>query len=169
MAKLAKGGFSRTAIEQMQFLIKQPRAEVWEEKKRGAEFPGHKNVKVAMERHLAMLRQNHTAGWLPCQHHNSKNLQTGWRRKGTDAPAPDWRRYQTPELMPPLPETPPTPTADNSRAQCFQIVNLPARYAYSQKSHPCFEFFTLYASVHDSQQDTDFDPDMLTDEGTSTG
>jgi len=30
-------------------------------------------------------------------------------------------------------------------------------------------FFTLDASAQDSQHNTDFDPDMLTDEGTSTG
>jgi len=35
MAKLGKGGFSHTAIEEMQFLIKKPRAEVREEKMRG--------------------------------------------------------------------------------------------------------------------------------------
>jgi len=50
-----------------------------------------------------------------------------------------------------------------------QIVNLPAGYAYSHTSPPCAEFVTLDASAQDSQHDTDFDPDMLTDEGTSTG
>jgi hypothetical protein len=41
MAKMAKGGFSRTAIEETQQLIKKPRAEVQEEKKRVVEVPGH--------------------------------------------------------------------------------------------------------------------------------
>jgi len=67
MAKMAKGGFSRTAIEEMQYMIKKPRADVREEKKRGVEFPRHNKVKPAMERHPAMLHQNHTAGYLPCQ------------------------------------------------------------------------------------------------------
>jgi len=66
MAILAKEGCSRAAIEDMQFLIQTPRAEVREEKKRVVEFPGHKNVNNAIERHPAMLRRNHTAGFIPC-------------------------------------------------------------------------------------------------------
>jgi len=42
IAKMAKEGFSLTAIEETKYLIKIPRAEVWEEKKRGVECPGHK-------------------------------------------------------------------------------------------------------------------------------
>jgi hypothetical protein len=41
MAKMAKGGFLPAAIKEMQQLIKKPSTEVWEEKKRGVEFPGH--------------------------------------------------------------------------------------------------------------------------------
>jgi hypothetical protein len=65
-AKMAKEGISRAAIEETQFLIKKPRAEVQEEKKRDVEFPGHKKVKAAIGRHPDMLRRNHTAGCLPC-------------------------------------------------------------------------------------------------------
>jgi len=46
MAKMAKGGFSRAAIEETQHLIKKPCAEVQEEKKRGVEFPVHRKVKL---------------------------------------------------------------------------------------------------------------------------
>ena len=49
MAKMAKGGFSRAAIEETQFLIEKPRVEVREEMKRGVGFPGDKNVQAAME------------------------------------------------------------------------------------------------------------------------
>jgi hypothetical protein len=42
MAKMGKEGFSRAAIEETKYLLKIPRAEVREEKKRGVEFPGHK-------------------------------------------------------------------------------------------------------------------------------
>ena len=42
MAKMAKSGFSCAAIEETQYLIKKPRAEVREGKKRGVEFPGHR-------------------------------------------------------------------------------------------------------------------------------
>ena len=49
MAKMAKGEFSRAAIEETHFLFKKPRAEVRERKKWGVGFPGHKNVKAGME------------------------------------------------------------------------------------------------------------------------
>jgi len=42
MAKMAKGGFSHAAIEKTQLLIMKPHAEVWEEKMRKDQFPGHK-------------------------------------------------------------------------------------------------------------------------------
>jgi len=63
----------------------------------------------------------------------------------------------------------PTLHGNNTGAQYSQIVNLPARYVYSHTSTPCAEFFTPDAYAQDSQHDTDFDPDMLTDEETSTG
>ena len=85
MAKVAKGGFSRSAVEETQFLIKEPRAEVCEEKKRGVEFPGHKHVKAAMERHPAILLENQTDGCVPCQNGTVQNPQTHWRRNGTGA------------------------------------------------------------------------------------
>jgi hypothetical protein len=66
MAKMAKGGISRAAIEETQQLIKKPRAEVREEKKRGVEFPGHNKVKAAIEIHPAMVCENQTDGCLPC-------------------------------------------------------------------------------------------------------
>jgi len=62
MAKIANGGFLCTAIEETQYVIKKPRTQVREEKKRGVEFPGHTKVKSAMEGHPAMIHQNHTDG-----------------------------------------------------------------------------------------------------------
>jgi len=49
MAKMAKGGFSRAAIGEMQQLIKKPRAELREEKKWGVVFPRHNKEKAAIE------------------------------------------------------------------------------------------------------------------------
>jgi len=129
-------------------------------------------VKAAIERHPAMVRQNHPAGCLPCQNGNAKILQTHWRHKGTGAPLPNRHRQLTPEptpvLMPPLPGTPPGPTGNTSGAQHSQIVDIPAGYVYSQPFLPSAGSLTLYASAQDSQHDTDSDPDMLTDEGIST-
>jgi len=89
IAKMAKGGLSRATVQEMQFPIKKPRAEVREEKKWGVEFPGHNNVKTAMERHPAMLWEDQTDGSLPCQNGTAQNPQTHWRHKGTGAPAPE--------------------------------------------------------------------------------
>jgi hypothetical protein len=55
MAKMAKGGFSRTAMEQTQQLFKKPCAEVREEKKQAVEFPGHNKVNAAIESHSVMV------------------------------------------------------------------------------------------------------------------
>jgi len=67
MAKMAKGGFSHTAIEDTQYLINKPRAEVREEKKRGVEFRAHRKLNAAMQRHTAMIRQKHTDRCRRCQ------------------------------------------------------------------------------------------------------
>jgi hypothetical protein len=88
MAKMVKEGFSRAAIEETKYLMKKPRAVVRQEKMRCVEFPGHKEVKAAIQRHLAMLRQNQRSVCLPWHNGTAKNPQTRWRHKGTDAPPP---------------------------------------------------------------------------------
>jgi len=162
MAKMAKEGFSRAAIEEKNYFMKKPRAEVQEEKKRGVEFPGHKKVKAAIERHPAMLRQNQTSGCLRCQNRTAKNPQTRWTRKGTGAPPPARCRERIPEPTPPPPGTPPAPTSNTSRAQPAEIIILLAGYTYSDTALPCAEYFE---DDEDTEHDTNFDPDMLTDEG----
>jgi len=66
MAKMAKGGFSRAAVEETQQLIKKPRGKVREEKNWGVEFPGHNKVEATIERHPAMVCENQMDGCLPC-------------------------------------------------------------------------------------------------------
>jgi len=168
MAKLAREGFSRAAIEETKYFIKTPRAEIREEKKWGVEFPGHNKVKASIQRHPAMLRQNQMSGCFPCQIGSAKNPQTRWRRKGTGAPPPTRRRVRTPEPTPHPPGTPPappTPTGDTSGAEPSEIGNLLAGYTYSHTALLWAEFFD---DDEDTQHDTDFDPDMLTDEGQYT-
>jgi len=156
MAKMAKEGFSHAAIEETKKLIKIPHTKVQEEEKWGVEFPGHEEVKTGVQRHPAMLHQNHTSRCLPNQNSTARNPQTHRRRTGIGAPPPNWRSQLTPELRPHLPSTPPAPTGNNSGTQCSHIVNLPARYACSHTSLPCAEFFNLDASAQDSQHDTVF-------------
>jgi len=71
--------------------------------------------------------------------------------------------------MPPLPGTPPALTSNMYGAQRSKIVHLPSGYAYLLTSLPFAESFTLDASAQESQHKTDFDPDKLTDKGTSSG
>jgi len=165
MAKIANQGFSCTVIEEKINFIKKPRAEVPEQKKRGVEFPGHNKVKAAIQRHPVMLRQNQSSGCPPCQNGTAKNPQTRWRRTATGAPPTTRRRVRTPELTPHppgMPPAPPTITGNTARAEPSEIVNLPAGYTYSHTALPCTE---LFDDEVDTQHDTDFDPDMLTDEG----
>jgi len=117
MAQMAKEGFSRAAIEETKQLNKKLRAKVREEKKRGVEFPGHTEVKAAIQRHPAMLRHNQTSGCLPGLNGTAKNPQTFWRHKETGAPRPARRRVRTPEPTTALPGTPPAPTGNTSGAQ----------------------------------------------------
>jgi hypothetical protein len=162
MAKMAIEGFSHAAIEQTKYLIKKPCAKVRAEKKRGVEFPGHRKVKAAIQRHTAMLRHNQTSGCLLCQNGAARIPQTRWRYKGTGAPPPARRRVRTPEPTAPPPSTAPGATCNTSGAQPSDIVNLPARYTYSHTALLSAEFSE---DNEDTEHDTDFDPDMLTDDG----
>jgi len=107
MANMAKKGFSRAAIEETKYLLKKPRTEVREEKKRGVEFPVHKKIKAAIQRHPAMRRQNQMSSCLPCRTGTRRNPQTHWTRRGTGVPPPARRRERIPEQTPPAPGTPP--------------------------------------------------------------
>jgi len=132
-------------------------------------------VNAAIERHTTMLCQNYTDGCLSCQNGTAKNSQTRWRRKETGASLPDRSTQPTSEPTSPLPSTPtrpgtpPVPPGYNAGAQHSQLVQFPARSMNSHTSVHSAEFFTLDAYAQDSQHDTDFDPDMLAEEGTSTG
>jgi len=122
MAQMAKGRFSRTTIEEMQYLIKKPRATVREETKRGVEFPGHNKVMAAIGRHPAMVLENQMDGRLPCQNGTAKNPQTCWRHNGTGEPPPD--------PAPPPPEMPPAPSGANQGAHHSEIEGVPPGYVY---------------------------------------
>jgi hypothetical protein len=122
MATMAKEGFSCTTIRGTMYLIMRPCTEDREEKKRGVQFPGHDKMKVAIQRHPAMLHQNHMSGCLPCQNGTAKHLHTCWRRKGTGAPPPNQLRQQTAEPTPPQAGMPPAPTGITSAAESSQIM-----------------------------------------------
>jgi len=89
MSKIANGGFWGTAIEEMQYLMKKPPAEVQEEKKWGVVFAGHKTVEAAIERYPVIHHQNHMESCLSWLNGTARILQRRWRRNGEGAPPPD--------------------------------------------------------------------------------
>jgi hypothetical protein len=71
----------------------------------------------------------------------------------------------TTERTPLPPGTPHAPTGNASGAQPPGVINLPAAYTYS---HTAFPRGDCFADGEDTQHETDFDPDMLTDDGKYT-
>jgi len=169
MAKMAKGGFLRAAIEETQFRIAIPWAEVRAEKKWGVMFPEHKNVKAAMKRHPAMLWENQIDGFLLCQNGTAQNPQTRWRCEVTGAAYPERLRQPTSAPTPHPPEMPPVPPGNNEAAHVSEIGGVPPGYVYIHTPLPSAQFFNLDAYAKDRKRDKDFNPDLLTDKGTSTG
>jgi hypothetical protein len=152
MAKIAKGWFSRATIKEAQQLIKKPRAEVPEEKKRGVVFPGYQKVKAEMERHPAIVYKNHTAGCLPCQNGSAKNPVACWRRKGTAVPTPDLAAHP--------PGTPPAPSGDTEGNESYAIEGMLSRCVYMHSPLPNTEFFNYNAFAKESKRDKDFIPEL---------
>jgi hypothetical protein len=89
MAKMAKGGFPHTAIEESQYRIVRRCTKVREEETRGVLFPWRTLVNAVMEGQPAILHQNHTARCPPCQNGTAKNPQTCWRHQGPGVPLPN--------------------------------------------------------------------------------
>jgi len=150
MAKMAKGGFLRAAMEETQLQTTKPRAKVWKEKKRGAEFPGQQQVKSAMERHPAMIYKNHTASCLPCQYGTANIPPTRWRRKGTAAPPPE-----PAAPVPGRPTPPVTPAAlpgDAEGNESYEIEGMPSRCVYMHSPLPNTQFFNHNAFGKDSKR-----------------
>jgi len=131
MAKTAKVGFSHSAIEETQNLINTPCATVQEEKKCEVEFPGHRKVKAAIETHLAIVCENQTDSFLPCQNCTAQHLQTRWRRTSMGKLPPDRVRQPTPEQRPLLPGMPPAPAGDTE-------------VAHGSESKVCHQHMSIY-------------------------
>jgi len=169
MAKMAKGVFSWAAREETHFLSKKLCPEVWEEKMLGVEFPSHRDVKAAMERHPATVHENQTDGCFLCQNGTAQNPQARWRRKGPGAPWPDQLKHPAPEPTPCPPRMPPRPPGDDQRGHASESEGLPPRYAYIHTPLHSTQLFNLGVYAKDRERNEDFIPDLLTNEGTSTG
>jgi len=56
----------------------------------------------------------------------------------------------------------------NEAAHLSEIEGVPPGYVYILTPLPSAQFFNLDAYAKDRKRDKDFNPDLLTDEGTST-
>jgi hypothetical protein len=92
MAKMAKVGYSRASIEEIQQLINRPHIEVREGKKRGVELPGHNKVKSAIERHLEIVCKTQMGGVVgkSISHHHR---HSAWQRTAA------WCLYEDTGMM----------------------------------------------------------------------
>jgi len=169
MAKMPRGGYLHTTTEGTEYLIKTARADVREEKTLGVEFSGHNTVQAAMERHLAMLRQNQPDSCLPCPNGTAQNPHTHWKHRGTGAPPPERLRQLTPELTPQPPGTPPVPPGVTVGTHPSGIEGMLLGYVYIHTPLPSAQVFNHDAYAKDRMRDRDFDSDLLTDERTSIG
>ena len=158
---MANEGFSRAAIEETQQLIETPCAEVRDERKRRVVFPGNNMGKAAIERHPGMVWENETDGGLLCANDTAKNPPTWWRRKCCGVPPS--------RLAPPKPRTPPAPPDDSEETSSSETEGVPPKYLYIHTPLPNTRYFNLHPYAQDRMRDEDFTPDLLTDEGPSTG
>jgi hypothetical protein len=136
---------------------------------RGVEFPGAYRVECGVEKiaSYALLKAKVRMTSFPTWHPKESTVTLEMQRNCWTSICP----MQTAEICVDATSAShgSATQSDSSGEQQNQIGNLPAGYVYSPTSLASAEFFNLDASALDSQQNTDFDPYTLTDEGTSTG
>jgi len=102
---------------EIKHLIEKSRTEAREGKIQSDVFPGHEKVRTAIESHQAMVRENETDGFLPCQYGTATNRQTPWRRTGAGARLPQWAPSQ--------PRTPPGQPDDSETTERSETEGVP--------------------------------------------
>jgi len=108
-----------------------------------------------------MVQENQTDGCLSSQNGKGKILQTRLRGKRTGAHQPHPR--------PPQPRTPPVSPGGNVSALTSETEGVPPGYVYIHTPLSNAQFFNLCAYAKNRNRHKEFIPDLLTDEGTSTG
>jgi hypothetical protein len=169
MAKLAKRGWSYSAMEKSQYQIKKPCAKAQEEKMWGVESPAQSKLKAVTGRHPVMVPNNQVDRSLYCQNVTVQNLQARWRCKEMGAPPPQCLWQLTPLLRQLLPGNPPAATGVTEGVPLFQIKCIPPRYLCIQTLLPNTVFFNLHVYAENHKWENDVIPDIVTNEATSTG
>jgi len=169
MAKLAKRGWSHSAMEESQYRIKKPCAKVQEEKIWGIESPAHSKLKAVTDRRPVLVPDNQVDGTHYCQNGTAQNLQARWRCKEMGVPPPQCLQQLTPLLRQLLLGTPPAPTSVTEGVCAFQIKCVPPRYLCIHTSLPNAVFFNVHVYAKNHKWEKDVIPDMVTDKATSTG
>jgi len=121
----------------------------------------HNKVKAATERHPAMVGENQMDGCLPRQDCAANNPQTQSRCKGKGAPPP--------QRAPPRPRMPHAPPDVSERTESSETEVVPPGYVYIHTPHPSTWCFNLDYYPEDCLHHKSFIPDLLTDQGPSTG
>jgi len=85
------------------------------------------------------------------------------------APPPERLRQSTPEPRTHTPGTPPVPPGNNYEADVSEIKGARPRYVNNHTPLPCAQFFNNDAYAKDRKCNKDFNPNVLTVKGTSTG
>jgi len=127
-------------------------------------FTGQNKGKATIERQLAMVVENLTDGCVLCQNGTPKIPQTCWRHGGTGVPPP--------EQMPTPPGTASAqsaPTTDITEDEMSESDGVSPYYDYIHDKHPNSEFYNHNAYAKDCKLDQDIIPDLLLDQGKTTG
>jgi hypothetical protein len=108
-----------------------------------------------------MVCENQMDSYFHFQNGKAQNPQTHWRSEDMGAPL----TYP----VPPPSGTLPAPPADSDECRSTKIEGVLPGYVYIHTLLPNTEFFYHYAYAGDCKHNEYFIPDLLTEEGPSTG
>jgi len=145
----------------MQQLITKPHAKVQDKMMWGVVHPKHNKVKAAMARHPRMVCENYIDSGLPWENSTATIPQTHLGCRGNGAPSS--RRVPTQSgTQPAAPDV-------TARTQCSEKDGVPPAYVYKCMPLHSVRFMNFDLSANNRMHDNDFMPDLLTDDGVSTG
>jgi len=169
MARMAKGGFSHAAIEETQYRMKKLHAEVRDEKKQGVEIYGCERRRLRYnDARLCFIQTKQTDAFLAkmarqsiCSHPGGAKERVHLRLADTDSlhqiRCHSRQEYHLSQPVRPREHKGPKVTIYHPE-MCINTLHFPN-----------VQFVYLDVYTQDGQHDTDYNPVMLPDGGTSTG